>query len=953
MKILPCIILIFLQVHLSAQPKDSLLLESYYEKGDRFLYTGQYDSALAYYKKVEPLSLRMGYDQIYIECLQSQMFTLFSDSRILEVRQIIPKWIQEANDRLAPSNPTFLGIYTTLAGFETKDQNIKKREFYLQKAQNWLAEHEHTDEEKAVFANLLLNMGALTLESGDFHQSIIYTKRGLDELYPLRYMLDFEPELVIIAGNANHNLSVAYRGLKDYDSSLTYAKEASRILRQFKAEDLAKVSVIQIGLAFAYYYHGDIDSAIHLSQKILQTLPSLSSERIQSLHKAELTHLLGLCYTKVEDFDKAEGTLKQAIALQKQNFSTYFDQQRHADIGASYYWLADVNRKQNDHKQALQYYQEGLIQHCYVFSDLDPQINPPLEDIRIVSSYHFLLLRDKAETQLQLAKRSTKIVDFESALSTYQLLIALIERDRQRYQTDQSRLFVMNHMFPAFDGVMWILWNLYTQTLSQEYIDLAFQFTEKSKAVILSTELMRSEAQITSAIPDSVLQTEKALKKNSAEYKAQLIQLMQKSPINDSLLRIYRKKELEVNQELDNLENSLQDTYPLYHELQSAQEIKELVDIQSSLSDRNSGLIEFFWGNRYTYALAVNANSSHFIRLDTADVHREVLSEVLAYFHQRPEGQQEVHRRLFDLYQWLLRPSITEIPTCDHLIIIPDGPLGYLPFEVLLAVPPDNLPQYLLEKYPISYANSASLLFREVSRPKASLPFAGYGPSYEGKLKLPYTETEVQMLQSMIGGQAFIGRQATEKRFRETGLSAKILHFAMHGFPNAEYPSQSSLLFQSDPDIDEDGHLYAYELYNLNLAAELAVLSACHTGYGPFAKGEGIRSLAHAFQYAGCPSVVMSLWEANGLVAKDLMPLFYNHLKEGLPKDISLQQAKLDFLATSPVHLHDPRLWANFVLIGNTEEIDQKEYFELAMWIILGFVILGFIWRITSKNLKN
>ena len=102
----------------------------------------------------------------------------------------------------------------------------------------------------------------------------------------------------------------------------------------------------------------------------------------------------------------------------------------------------------------------------------------------------------------------------------------------------------------------------------------------------------------------------------------------------------------------------------------------------------------------------------------------------------------------------------------------------------------------------------------------------------------------------------------------------------------------------------------------------MAVLSACHTGGGKIQKGEGVRSLARAFNFAGCPNVTASLWAAPDLSTKKIVVPFYQSLKSGLPKDVSLQMAKLNYLDHCQFDIEAlPYNWAHLITIGNIDPI--------------------------------
>jgi len=292
------------------------------------------------------------------------------------------------------------------------------------------------------------------------------------------------------------------------------------------------------------------------------------------------------------------------------------------------------------------------------------------------------------------------------------------------------------------------------------------------------------------------------------------------------------------------------------------------------------------------------------------------------------------------LYEKLLAPVADSLP--EHLIIVPDGALGYLPFEVLLTAPAavparwqDHA--YLLKKHSISYAYSATMLREMTVHPhlhEPTVPFYGFAPRYDGDTSLlstlfpgadlrkdlsplPHTGEEVFKAAKLMGGKYFTGKQASEDNFRAKAPEARILHLATHGQANDRAGDYCFLVFADQKDSAENEILYARDIYNLQINADLVTLSACETGIGELQSSEGIISLARAFAYAGAKSIVTSLWSVSDAKTKDLMIDFYKNLRKGMLKDDALRQAKLDFLKRNRGQEAHPFYWAGFVGIGN------------------------------------
>jgi CHAT domain-containing protein len=165
---------------------------------------------------------------------------------------------------------------------------------------------------------------------------------------------------------------------------------------------------------------------------------------------------------------------------------------------------------------------------------------------------------------------------------------------------------------------------------------------------------------------------------------------------------------------------------------------------------------------------------------------------------------------------------------------------------------------------------------------------------------LPGASEEVENISSHIKTTAFADYLAQENTFKEQAPDFDILHLAMHTIINDSLPMFSKLVFSKpDENTTDDGFLNTYEIYNMKLSARMAVLSACETGSGKLQKGEGVMSLARGFIYAGCPAIVMTLWQVEDKSGSEIMGNFYSYLSKGKRKDVALRMAKLKHLDLS------------------------------------------------------
>lgn len=614
---------------------------------------------------------------------------------------------------------------------------------------------------------------------------------------------------------------------------------------------------------------------------------------------------------------------------------------QHHDLALCYTLLGKIKASHHKWQDALNQYHQGI--QALSFTPYTKDSLPSA--IHVVSLHQYLDLLQEI-SKLGLASDSPQQQDLQRSYRSALMAMEVINAIRQHIRRTPSKEGWAKTAVSVCELGIEICHSLYTQTQSHHYLQQALVFSEQSKSILLHESLQRQHAMSFAGLPDSILQQEHNLQVN-LQYYWQALQEKKQNQEEDSSILIYFQERAAFYQEAyHQFQEYLEKQFPNYHQIAYAQNIPAIDNIQKNM-DEHSVILEYFYGDSSIYVITIGPSQTGFRRLDISQHYREQLEKILSMIHRLPNefNFASLLPSLHSLYQWLIAPSFSDIEAAHRLLIIPDGQLGYLPFDILIKEPGTKVPDYLIRHYSISYANSIRFLKRKRAQDMNSEPFIGFGPSYSGELYLPYTKEEVKTIRKILGGKAFVGQHSIESTFRQHAPFANILHLATHGFPNTEDPLSSYLLFQKDSlSSGDEGKLHAFELYHMELSAQLTVLSACHTGYGPIARGEGIQSLALAFQYAGCPSVVMSLWETNGLIAKDLMPMFYRNLTEGLPKDEALRQAKLNFLASSPDHLHDPRMWANFVLIGDSTPLNEPDDSGWMWWLILGLGIFFLVY---------
>ena len=265
------------------------------------------------------------------------------------------------------------------------------------------------------------------------------------------------------------------------------------------------------------------------------------------------------------------------------------------------------------------------------------------------------------------------------------------------------------------------------------------------------------------------------------------------------------------------------------------------------------------------------------------------------------------------LYEALVAPVGELLAPYRHLIIVPHGPLHYLPFHALYTEG-----QYLLEEFEISYLPSASYLHYCQDSGIGDRKLIAFGNS--NNQLLPHAVQEAQAIAQLMGGRLFVESESTKEQLKHCAGEAGILHLATHADFRADNPLFSGLYL-------EDGWLTTQDVFELELSASLVTLSACQTGRSVVGGGDELLGLMRAFISAGASSLVLSHWPVEDSSTAHLMQHFYGRLATGWGKSAALRDAQCAFLSAEQNINNDnlsrftyahPYFWAPFYLVGDT-----------------------------------
>jgi len=327
--------------------------------------------------------------------------------------------------------------------------------------------------------------------------------------------------------------------------------------------------------------------------------------------------------------------------------------------------------------------------------------------------------------------------------------------------------------------------------------------------------------------------------------------------------------------------------------------------IQQQLAE-DEQLIEFFGNNEALYAFIVDRE-----QITVKHLNGRGLAEKISQFRQdiMQTGSNAWRQSSKAVFETLIEPLQSSL-TADKLVIVPHGPLHYLPFAALF-----DGADFMLEQYSLRVLPSASVMayLKTPQRSGQTTMLALGNPALgDPALDLPGAQNEVRALSEVVADSVVAVReQATESLFKSYASRVPVLHIASHGEFNPEEPLSSRLLLVGDE--TNDGSLTVGELYDLELNSELVTLSACQTGLGDVQSGDDVIGLTRGFLFAGAANIVASLWMVDDEATARLMVNLYHNL-QSQDKQQSLRNAQLSVKNNYQAH---PYYWAAFQLTGS------------------------------------
>ncbi len=785
---------------------------------------------------------------------------------------------------------------------------------------------------------------------GAFYHSVGEFKKA-DELITYSYnekrklLREDDPKIMI----SLILLGEAKMGLKEYTKAGEYLDKALEIIQKNPGTQFYWHGAALVSRASVYDELGDAQNA----EKLYEQSEALYKRSLQGQYTKDYLDEfieMSLFYAKRGRPEKALGLAQEGYDFVKNSTFKNTVQEFHHILN-----MAQVHYQLKNYGDALRFSEESLA----LSVDGHWGGTSLLDSVQIESQKPKALLI-WARTQYKLNKNRNEnflkklLVEIERGLR-------ILERGRTIITAFEDLNILISEHTELFNFAKKIRLDLYHLSQDENYLTDILSLHESSIYSRIRSRLDVKKSIAFVDVPKSVLDREQKLKN------AINASLTGTSGNAGSIQDFFR-----ATDQWKVFLDTLKQQYPRYHKMRYATLEEPLGHLQKNLPD-NTTILRYVFIDNMLHAFVITKESKRIIPLDY-----EPVTHHIADLDKNRNNFQETSVLLHELYQQLWQPIASLINT-QKVLIIPDRELFNLSFEMLTPTRITSFKELgqnsLLAKHEVSY--NYSLLLLDETRKSVAYDnnFVAFAPEFNTGMKRtyqiaitdsvdldktyltllpqPFSVDLAKQFSRRFKGSSFLNENASKQVFAQSAKEHKIIHIGTHAENNNISPELSRLIFAknaSDNSTVNDNSLYTYEIYNQDLSSNLAILTACETGKPTYQAGEGMISLAHAFNYAGSESILTSLWKIDEQSSSGIIASFYEYLSTGLPKDEALRAAKLDYIASAEGRTISPQYWAGLVLMGDTAPIALTKTNTWWYWGI-GLLVVAILIAYFARNM--
>ncbi|MEZ5429162.1 MAG: CHAT domain-containing protein [Pyrinomonadaceae bacterium] len=786
--------------------------------------------------------------------------------------------------------------------------------------------------------------------AGEADVSINLSAAYTDSFQTAEAMESFERALSIFRQMGNrqreavvhNNIGVFYNNLGDYPRAKDHYLRSAEIARDIG--DRRNYASALKNLGILYLNLNEPDKALEDLSRGLE----LSREVKNKIDEGWILNNLGLVHDKKGESEKAIGFMEQSLEILREVGNREGEAHTLNSLG----W---VLYRAGEKEKALESYNASL--------EINRDLIKPSEEAKVL---------------LGIARIERDLGNREAARTAIEQSIEQIEALRTGIPMQDLRSSYFSLSKDSYDFYIDLLLGNGDGPPPPENVVHAFEISEQTRARSLLETLIESRTEIRRGVDPELLKRERALQHrlNAREqYRMRLLRNKSKPELIETIEKDLRS----LIDEYEQVRARIRTRSPAYAALVQPRPMS-LREIRQEVLDPDTVLLEYSLGEKNSYLWTVTKDSiashtlpeSSEIEAVTRRFYRALNARNI--FSPNETADQRTKRiALADselagaaeaLSRMIIPGDIAEFGQ-KRLLIVADGVLQYIPFGALrVPAGKSRKARFLIETNEIINLPSASALavLRKTRRVKRAEPkeliavladpvfstddvrvkiMAGKSktrPDGANNLqvqagllpprlrsdfsRLRFSRREAEMIARLVPDERkFVALDFAanmDSIHNQKFNGARIIHLATHGIVNSELPELSGVVLSL---VDEngqtrDGFLRLHDIYNLQLEADLVVLSACETALGKEIRGEGIVGLTRGFMYAGASDVVASLWKVDDRATADLMKRFYQYLlKENRTPADALRQAQISMLKESPTS--NPYHWAAFTLQGD------------------------------------
>lgn len=833
------------------------------------------------------------------------------------------------------------------------------------------------------------NLAAIYGLQGKSTESILTMKSTIENIK--RFLASPEPHpkkkaAILFQCQATDNLGGIYKDLGDYKKTkelLEYSYQQKQATQEKGSPDIYKSQIL---LGQLYYAMRDYERAIRFLEDGLKGISTVAGQYL--FWRADACYGLALVYDQIKQDDKADGYYETADSLYKISLGGDYDNIYLEFLGNSSLFYAENNQPekafriaQNAYKYVVEnaspesllpffqllslsqvYLRAGDARKAKKYStEALEQVNNRirkstslLDSIRMEAKKpRALLVNAEADYEL-MPEHST--VRLSSLKSTLEEALTVLERRKSVLQDNDDIALLMADHDDLLSFLKKITLELYQLTKDSSYAHRLIELHESGIYHRIRSRLDQQDTLHYAQVPAAVQAKEKQLKDA-------ITASLQTQKSHQDKMQAY----FTALQNWNNYQEQLRQQFPDYYRLRYESIFRSPGELRSSLP-ADASLVRYLYAGDELFVLVADQQEEKYFYLG-----KVALDDDIAYLSSPKASVEQTTAILYRLYQQIWEPFASQVRH-KRVIILPDGILYHLSFELLTPKPIHTYSEIktgsLLASYAISYHYSLFLVGQKNKQNFKGKNFVAFAPGFTDEVKaqylarhdsitrdngylslipLPFTLDLARKTRQLVGGSAYLNENSTQSSFRNNAGDHKIIHIGTHAESNNKFPEFSRLIFAKNNQAEtEDNSLFLFDIYNCNLRSDLTVLTACESGKPGYQDGEGMISLAHAFNYAGSQSILTGLWKIDEKASAHIMESFYANLLQGKTKDEALRQAKLSYLETAEGRTLAPAYWAGLMIMGNMDPIAIEPQFNGWRWVIILSMLLllsaAFLW---------